>query len=59
MRIPVIGVHIVTSKKMEQIKKTARAEGVAEGKRFSDVQVSMLLGKRIMKPLRIRPRKGN
>ena len=30
MKIPILGVHIVTSKKMEQIKKTARAEGRAD-----------------------------
>ena len=57
MKLPILGVHVVTSKRMEQIKKAARAEGVVEGKRFSDTQISVLLGKRQMKPIRIRPRK--
>ena len=49
MKIPLLPVHVMTSKRLEQIRAAARAEGVAAGmkaeKKFSAVQIAQLLGK--------------
>ena len=56
MKVPLLGLHVVTSRRLEQIRAAARAEGVAAGikaeKKFSAVQIAHLLGKP-RKPIRM------
>ena len=60
MKVPILGLHVVTSRRLEQIRAAARAEGVAAGvkaeKKFSAVQIAQLLGKP-RKPIRMINRK--
>ena len=54
MTIPVVPVHVVTSKTLTEKLKAARAEGVAEGRNFANRQIEMLLGRRARKPIRLK-----
>ena len=53
MKVPMLPIPVVTSKTQAEKLKQARAEGVAEGKAFSNRQIEMLLNKRVMKPIRM------
>lgn len=48
MKIPLLPLHIVTSKTIKEKEDVARADGVAEGKAFSNRQIETLLYNRAM-----------
>ena len=52
MKVPLIPLHVVTSRRLAQIRAAARAEGVAAEKKFSAVQIAQLLG-RPRRPIRM------
>ena len=57
MKVPMLPIHVVTSKTYAEKLKQARAEGVKEGKAFSTRQIELLLNKRAMKPIRMMDKK--
>jgi hypothetical protein len=54
MKIPLIPIHVVTSKTLEGKLDQARADGVAEGKAFKKRQLEILLNLRVRKPIRLK-----
>lgn len=57
MKIPVVPIHIVTSRTLEEKLRAARDEGVAEGKAFKKKQLEMLLYDKTMKPIRLKAKR--
>ena len=57
MKIPVVPIHVVTSKTLGALLRAARDEGVAEGKAFSRRQIEVLLGRRAIKPFKQKDKK--
>jgi hypothetical protein len=53
MKIPMLPLHIMTSKTIKEKEAAARANGVAEGKAFSNRQIAVLLNPRLRKPIRM------
>lgn len=53
MKIPLLPMHVVTSRQLAAIKEQAESRGKA----FSTRQIEILLNKRAMKPIRMRAKK--
>lgn len=49
MKIPVVPIHVVTSKTLREMLDKAEAQGKA----FSKRQIEVLLGRRAIKPIRM------
>lgn len=57
MKIPLIPVHVVTSKTLEAKLRSAKDKGIAEGKQYNQTQIRKLLSSNATGPVRLRGRK--
>jgi hypothetical protein len=57
MKIPLVPIHIVTSKTLEEKLDAAFDSGVIEGRRYGQTQIRKLLSGNATGPVRIRGRK--
>lgn len=56
MKIPLLPIHLMTSKTLGEKLRSARDQGVAEGRNFANRQIEMLLG-RPRKPIRLKTKR--